>query len=198
MDNSEAHGPDPPVAPQRHGVKLLFIAMAALLLLGTGVFFVRTINKPATGTIGTPETPQPPSNAPITVIGKTVTFQYSSLLQRVTPDKLTTGDVEKFLFIEPQSTGWTLAIRVKNLPSGSLANDGDYNLRKQNPQQYTEEKQTINSMTISIMSDQSGTHNKVAFIPHGTLLAELALSGSPGDATSQQLFNDILQSWRWR
>jgi hypothetical protein len=84
------------------------------------------------------------------------------------------------------------------LPGGTLAGDGSYNFRKQNPQQYIEQTRTINGAAVSIMTDHSGAYSQVAFMPHGEMVAEVALSGErSSDAPSQTIFNTVLGSWHW-
>ena len=197
MDRSEVPDLKPLITPPRtRRYKLLILLGVVALLLQGGVYVAQRLNSPVVGVVHAPKVASEPAPSSITVHGKTVTFTYPDTLKRINPSNLAPNETEKFLFINGQYNGWTLAIQIKQLPGGLLANNSSYTLRQRAPQQYKEEKVAINGMNVSIMADQNVAGNKVAFIPHANLVAEIALTNGD-DAQSQQLFTDLLESWQW-
>src|SRR5690349_20904811 len=133
-------GVDNPVAATRAvrgrpSTKVIVWGCVLLVVFGALGYFLYIISQPAEGiiTTSTPAAATPTQAAPRTVRGKTVTFKYPATIQAVQPDTLAVGDVEKLLLIRSQLSAWSLAVQVKKLPSGVLADDGSYNFRKQNP-----------------------------------------------------------------
>ncbi len=170
-----------------------------LAVWGVALLIIRSLNMPAQGIV-TQHNQDAGQNSEqlMSVNGKTATFKYPISLQKIKPDTLAVGDVEKFLFSDTEHKGRSLAIRVKELPGGVLAQNGDYNMRKQNPQQYTEQTLTVNGAMVSIMTDINSMHDKVAFMPHDQLIAEVAFSGGESsDTQSQAIFTTVLNSWQW-
>ena len=200
MDSAEAPRP---VAkrPARHRIGWWVGIGALLVALGAVDLLVHDLNSPAQGVVHQTVVADASAKVtpPLKVEGKAVIFEYPASLEKIKPDTLSPGDIEKFLFTMPTHHAWSLAIQVKSLAGGTLTGDSGYNLRKQNPQQYTEQVSVVNGMTISVMSDKSGPYNQVAFIPHGNLVAEVALSGTDSsDTSSQKIFDTVIDTWQWR
>jgi hypothetical protein len=190
--------PELPPRPQRRLKAWVSVGvLLTLVVLAFGVLHI--LNTPAQGIItehavqatGQQNTQQ------ILVSGKTVTFRYPTSIQKTKPDILAVGDVEKFLFVRPQLSAWSLAIQIRQLPSGVLEDDGGYNLRKQHPELYEEQKSIINGMSVSVMSDKRNA-DKVAFIVHNKLVASIAVSGDDTqNASTDNVFSGVLSSWQW-
>lgn len=199
MTSEQTNEPDSAYLPRRSRTKT-WVGIGTLVgLMAVALFVLHILSSPAQGVI-TPrlQATNTDSQQPVIIKTKTVAFKYPSQLQKIKADNLAAGDIEKFLFSYPQHGSWSLAILVKKLPGGALAADGNYNLRKQNPEQYTEQTRTINGATVSVMTDHVGSSGQVAFMPHANMVAELALSGSEsGSDESQAIFNTVLNSWQW-
>jgi len=179
--------------------KVLVRGVILFGLLGAVGYILYVFSQPATGVITSTvaTAPTAPEATPRTVKGKTATFRYPATIQAVKPDALAAGDVEKFLFIRSQLSAWSMATLVKHVPNNTFASDGSYNLRKQHPEQYDEEQSSINGMTVVIMADKQ-TSDKVAFILHDGLIAEIAVSGGDqNDTASDAAFTMVLHSWHW-
>jgi hypothetical protein len=177
----------------------LIVAGILIVLGGVLAAFTYNLSQPAQGVVTQPI--QNTANAdttPSTAKGKTVTFEYPSTIQQVKADTLAVGDIEKFLFTRHQLQAWTMAIQIKKLPSGLLADDSAYNLRKQNPQQYAEESTTINGRQVVIMTYKTAAFSKTAFISHDGKLADISVSGGQADDTvSEQVLESVLNTWQW-
>ena len=158
-------------------------------------------NSPSAGTVSTKtvQTTTKASDTTLTIEGKTFSFSYSSVFQPTTASSLASNDIEKFSFVTFQSSPWNLSIIVSNLPTGRVENDGSYNLRKTNPDIYTEQVVSFNSNTMHIMTSNSGGYNKVVFIGHGNIEAVITLtSNSSADSLiMDRALNQILSSWKW-
>ena len=181
---------------------LVIIVPLAGLVVAT-VVIARAADSPSEGVIKTRQVasaaPRQGPGALMKIHGKTVSFQYPHTLYRTKADVLTAGDVEKFSFVNPTVPPWDLDIQIRTLPSGQLADDGSYNLRLHHPEQYVEQKLTINGALVSIMSDQTASFSKVAFLTHNGLVAEIALT-STDTANTDQLQSALLtviQTWHW-
>ena len=186
------------------GVKMVGLLLIVGIVFGAVTLF-RLINQPAIGSIN----PVPPKSKPATrfkppmttLRGKTITFEYPNDLHQTTPDKLSVNDIEKFSFLHAQLPTWNLDIQIRKLPTGNLADDGSYNLRKQYPQQYREQKLTINALPVSIMTAQTGSFDEVAFTAQGDRVAEVALTssqGTVGDPALHEALVNIFRNWQWR
>lgn len=182
-------------------LKTLLIVVPLGGLAAAGILIARAANSPSEGVIKAAKAPasQQSSGSPVTARGKTVSFQYPDVLHQTKADALSAGDVEKFSFVNPAIPPWDLDIQIRRLPSGQLADDGSYNLRLHHPEQYTEQELTINGTPVPIMSDQTAGFGKVAFLTHGGLVAEVALT-STDTADNNQLqaaLMKVLQTWHW-
>lgn len=193
--------PKPGRTPRRPKHLKFWLVVGMLLVLWAAALFTQHIlNTPAQGIVAERTAIDNGSSTErlIRLNGKTAKFQYPAQIQKLKTDNLAVGDIEKFLFNKPEHGNWSLTVLIKRLPSGVLAADGNYNLRKQNPQQYVEQTRTINGAAVSVMTDHSGAYNQVAFMPHGEIVAEVSLSGAESnDADSQAILNTVLNSWQW-
>jgi hypothetical protein len=186
--------------------KRLLKILATLVLLGglaaAAILVAHAANSPSEGVIkAAPPMPasRQSSGSPVTVRGKTASFQYPGVMRQTKADALTSGDVEKFAFVNPDMPPWNLSIQVRKLPSGQLADDGSYNFRHVHPEQYTEQKLTANGAPASIMSDRTAGFGKVAFLVHGGLAAEIALTSTDTADTAQlqAALMTVTQTWHW-
>jgi|GEM_PF-3072242 len=184
---------------RRPSTRLIVWGVVLILMLSVSGYFLYLISQPAQGVVTTTVTTTATKvvQSPRTVRGKATSFKYPADIQAVQPDVLAVGDVEKFLFIRSQLSAWSLAIQVKRLPSGNLSDDSSYNLRRQNPAQYSEQQMKINGLPVTVMSNTASS-DKVAFLLHNGLVAEVAVSGtSKDDARSEAAFTLVLNSWEW-
>ena len=176
--------------------------MPLLGLAAAGLMIAHVANSPSEGVIKAAAVPQAPKRTAPTftpVRGKTAGFEVSNLLHQAKADALSAGDVEKFSFVNPAVPPWNLDIQVRKLPSGLLTDDASYNLRLHHPEQYIEQKLTINSAPASIMSDKTAGFGKVGFLTHGGLVAEIALTSTSTSDNNQlqATLMKVLQTWQW-
>lgn len=131
--------------------------------------------------------------------GKTISFSYPSTLHLAKADALSSGDVEKFALVSTQEPPWNISIQIRKLPSGQLTDDGSYNLRKTHPELYKEQQLTLGQQKVVIMSEQNAGYAKVAFLVHGGLVAEIAISNSSSlnNTMLDQAVNSLISSWQW-
>jgi len=180
--------------------KSLLLFTLITLLVGIGVVVVSNANRPSVGTIEPQSVPvKSPATKLLSARGKTANFQYPDTLHQTKADSLSSGDIEKFSFVNPSIPPWNLAVQIRKLPSGLLTDDGSYNLRRVHPEQYHEQKQMVNNQSIIIMTDQSGGYAKVAFLVHSGLVAEISLScGSSADLASlDTALATVINTWHW-
>lgn len=182
-------------------IKVLgLIVFGVLVLIITILSFGNNyFNSPSTGQIITSDAVKEVSPTTLTVEGITFSFSYPSTFQPSQTRPLTNGDVEKFTFVSPSLSPWNLSIQIRELAGGQISNDGSYNLRKTNPDTYTEEIVTLNSNKAYIMTSNTGGYNKVAFIVHDNIDANISLqSGSSADSEKMDaVLNQIISSWKW-
>ncbi|MGC1176675.1 MAG: hypothetical protein WA843_01275 [Candidatus Saccharimonadales bacterium] len=179
---------------------LLTLAVLSCLIVGVAIV-LRGLATPSRGVIQA-AAPAPASTATTslqTLRGKTASFQYPSVLEQRKADALSGRDVEKFALVRPQLPAWDLAIQIRQLPSGVLADDGSYNFRKHYPDKYHETKMVINGQAVPIMADQSGGFAEVAYLTRQGLVAEISLSSDGTSDTTQldQTLTTVLQTWHW-
>jgi hypothetical protein len=185
-----------------------FFILGILVFAAVCIFGLRhvlsRINQPVVATM---KIDQASKNQPVNQIdltpvnekGNYATFNYPKGL-RFKPTSAVTPYVEEFYFTARDIETWILAIDVVPLKGGNLMSDSDFMLRLNNPALFTENRQTVNGAVVYIMSDKSAAgFSKVAFLPHGSLIASVSLQGD--DATGTQplmtAFKTILNSWHW-
>lgn len=156
-------------------------------------------NSPSIGQIFTSNTVREISPTLLTVEGKTFSFSYPSSFQPGQTRPLTKGDVEKFTFVSPSLSPWNLSIQIRELSDGLITSDGSYNLRKTNPDTYTEQIITLNSNKAYIMTSNTGGYSKIAFVIHNNIDANIILTSS-SSADSEKMdavLIQIISSWKW-
>ncbi len=132
--------------------------------------------------------------------GKTVSFSRPAKFKEMPTPELSSQDVEKFNYLNPETISQNLTIQIRKLPSGVLSNDSSYNLRKINPAKYKIETKEINGNTFVIFTDVDGGYNKVAFTTKNGLEANIAITTSNASAVEDinKTFDKVLGRWEWR
>ena len=105
-----------------------------------------------------------------------------------------------YQYVYQGSGSWQLAISINRLAEPTLTDDSGYGLRKADPDRYQESTITIGSNTFVVMTDmQANGFNRVAFLLHGTLSADIAVYGNDplGDDGLTAVFKQVLSSWHW-
>ncbi|GAC1500860.1 MAG: hypothetical protein NVS1B10_04740 [Candidatus Saccharimonadales bacterium] len=131
-----------------------------------------------------------------------VSFKYPSGFTKnnISPARPPFVEIDEFL--KSRAKDGDLAIQIEKLPSGKLNDDGSYRFREINPGRFEETIESINGADVHIMTDHSlvGEFAKVAFFMHNDLLASVALTSSspPKNDPNGQIYNQVLQSWRWK
>ena len=132
--------------------------------------------------------------------GKTASFSVPTRFHRQADEATTSQEVEKLLFLNPQTISQNLSVTVRKLPSGSLLDDGSYNYRKVNSAKFTFENKTIGDNNFVVVTDPADAFNKVAFVAHNGLEGVIALNSADVSATAelQKTLDHILESWQWQ
>jgi hypothetical protein len=200
MDSVDTTSTDTQPTPfLRKRTKLFILSGVFVCIIGSIVGLTYNLNQPANGIVTSPAQAAAKKKSTFnTVTGKAVSFQYPTTIQSQKPENLSVGDVEKFMFGQVSRRAWQLAIQIKRIPSGLLADESGYNYRLQNPGQFEEQISEINGMTVRTMVDKTKTGDKVAFLTHQGLVATVALSGAESvDADSEAAWGVLLNSWQW-
>ena len=132
-------------------------------------------------------------------VGKKFSFSYPSFFQPLQTSAVDGSDIEKYSFAAPQTATWNINIKVSVLSQPTLANDPSYNLRKTNPQDYTEEIVKLGNNEAHIMTSTGGGYSKVAFLINDSIDASIVLSSSSSldSAKLDIVLNQIIASWKW-
>lgn len=167
-----------------------------------GLYATYTImNAPAAGTV------RPTVTSPVKAVteqlktydGRYASYEYPAIFSSQPHPDIISPVIDRQWFSRGNLTGWQLSVTVYDLPSNSLADNGDYNLRKTMPQRFVRnEATTKQGDTAQIFTDTEATSfNKVAFIQRGTTLGAVALTGAAGadDKTLQDVLNIVVTSW---
>ena len=185
--------------------KLVIIGVViAIVALGAVFEIASKLNKPAQGTISVSNSAQSAQTAidltPTPGGGRYASFSYPAALHQVANSQIVTPVVAIYDFSHSDVESWNLAIEILQIPSGRLADNTSYQLRKIKSQQYQESHVVINNQTIDIMTDKTvGGFSQVAFLVHGPYQATVSLYGddSSGVGSLQSTFNMVLQTWHW-
>lgn len=156
-------------------------------------------NSPSIGRIITSNAVREISPTLLTVEGKTFSFSYPSSFQPGQSKSLSESDIEKFAYVTSDISPWNLNIQVRKLSGGLITSDSSYNLRKANPDTYTEQVITLNSNIAHIMASNAGGYSKIAFIIHNNIDANISLmSNSSADSEKMDaVLIQIISSWKW-
>ena len=148
---------------------ILLVVVIVILLFILLAITKNYFNSPSVGTINTLTTRATTTTSLLSAEGKTFSFSYPSSFLPGQSKQLSKGDVEKLSFITTDQSPWNLDIQIRQLAGGQISNDGSYNLRKTNPDIYTEQVVKLNSNTAYIMASNTGVYNKVVFIVNGKI-----------------------------
>jgi hypothetical protein len=187
------------------------ILLGFSIIIGVAVVLVAikltslAFNRPAQGTISTTNGTEQPAQAgidlrPEPISGTYVSFSYPRGLTRTADSKLIGPVVAMYNFSHHDVESWNLAIEILVIPSGQLADNNSYQLRKINPNTYQESHITVNNQLIDIMTDKTaGGFSKVAFLVHGQYQATVSLYGDDANGLGdlQSTFTMVLGTWHW-
>ena len=181
-------------------------AMTALVLVAIAVpalLLVRLFQAPSVGNVVNNDPAVPhfdASNGTHRAMLKGVYFSldYDSSFSDVT--NISTSDpnsLEQYRLHKPGQSGQSIVLSIRNLPAGGLKEDASYRLRKSKPAEYTETNVAVGSATATLMRKNTG-EEVVAFLPHGKLLATVAVEGTTPDADLTEPAITLLKSMQWR
>lgn len=183
---------------------LIVVAVAVVLVAAAGLAISR-LNQPVHGTVSagqsSPNLQFSINLTPVHQYGPYASFNYPKGLQ---PQKNTSSSstiLQQLNFIGRDVRSWVLATAVVNLPAGELANNSSYELRLHDTKDYEQSSQQVNGQPITVFTDTTnGGFSKVAFWPHGNVLATISLIGDDeqGQAPLQKAFTMVLSSWQWQ
>ncbi len=190
------------VMSRRQRLVIVGVVVVAVTLL---VFeIIIKLNRPARGTISISGSSQSHKTAidmtPTPGGGRYASFSYPAALHQVASGQIITPVVAIYDFSHSDIESWNLAIEILQIPSGRLADNSSYQLRRMKPQQYQESHVVINHQTIDVMTDKTvGGFSQVAFLIRGQYQATVSLYGDdPGGIGSlQSTLNMVLQTWHW-
>lgn len=132
-------------------------------------------------------------------VGKKFSFSYPNYFQPLQTSAVDGSDIEKYAFAATQTTTWNINVRVSTLSQPTLANDPSYNLRKTNPQTYSNEVVILGNNKAHIMTYTGGGYSKVVFLINDSIDASIVLSSSSSldSAKMDIVLNQIIASWKW-
>lgn len=198
-------------APKKRFTKKRLIILCAALLsviafIAIVSFIVSKLNQPVTNSVtasnGSASSTYYNINlAPVKITGSYVSFNSPKGLPLVSRSIISPISVEDFSFYTKDIYSWTLAIDIIRTPDGQLNQSSSYNLRKDHPEQYSEDVQSINGKQFDVMTDTNFNQgfSKVAYISNGSLIGIISLIGddSAGTGPLATTFNMVLGSWQW-
>lgn len=181
----------------------IWLPLVVLGLIGGGIGIYKAINGSATGTLSQttlkPAATAAPS-APVSVSGNYVSFSRPADYTPIAGDKLSDALFENFAYANRKLLpAADLYVSVVPLPSGNLADDSSYHFRQLNPDKYQPEAWDVGGVQVPLMDQTGGGFYKVAYVAHGSLAAEVALScgSSANDSTLNNDLKTVLTSLKW-
>ena len=180
-----------------------YFGLTAIIVIAVGIFVVKQLsNGPAVGTVL-------PSNAPaVTVVksaiemtpvaGKTASFARPSLFALLQAEPAAQPILESYRFMHKDIQTSQLSVTILRVDAAGA--DSSLQLRRSQPQNYTESTAVNSSNSFVIMTNTSaGKFDQVAYTIHGGMAGEIALSGSDqaGGNQLEEEFTKVLNSWTW-
>jgi hypothetical protein len=190
-----------PKQPERRKRLAILLVMVAISV--PAVLAIRQLQAPGEGTvIKNDETlgsfDPSAGSRPATLNGEHFSLSYDSGFSDVTDiSRNDTNALEQYRLRRPGQGGTSLVLSIRKLPPGGLAEDASYRLRKIKPNDYVESSVTVGNATATLMRATAGGE-VVAFLPHGNLLATLAVAGSGGSEDLTKLAVSTLDKLVWR
>ncbi len=174
---------------------LLILIMLLMIVSISKDFF----NSPSVGVVEETKVVSANRLTLISFEGKNFSFSYPNLFQPIESSPVNGSDIEKYAFVANQAAMWNLDIKISSISQADLKYDGNYNLRKTNPQTYTEEVKTLGNNKAHIMTDSAGGYNKVVFLLNSKIDATILLSSSSSlDSTRMDAaLYQMIASWKW-
>jgi hypothetical protein len=186
--------------------KLLLFIIFLIIIVVVVVLFISKINKPVTNSVSA-SIGSANSNyynidlTPVKQTGHYVSFDSPKGLALTSRSLISPISVEDFTFYVKDVYSWTMAIDIIKTPGGQLNQSSSYNLRKNDPSQYSETVQNFGSNQADVMADTSFSFgfSKVAYLTHGGLVGIISLIGNDtaGVKPLDTTFNMVLNSWQW-
>ncbi len=115
-------------------------------------------------------------------------------------ENATAQDVLQLVATKVRSNGQQVAINLATMPSDGLPGVASYNLRSKNPSIYTPIEFGGMPAGVPTFYSQTATAYEITgFWVNGGLYASISVSGAPNDKSAiNQLYAQVLDSWRWR
>jgi len=180
--------------------KKLIYGVLAVLLAGVVVTLLVLTHSSANGTVYSPvvNTPKAPVITSVSVHGQYISFKRPSNFEPQKPDKPSGNELEVFEYIKRPAPFYTLNIVVSSLPSGNLTDDGSYNFRTINNNQFAATSFSVNGQPVLVFSDNTQSYAKAAFMAHGNKDVSVALNASLPGPDADQILQTVLNTISWQ
>ena len=191
---------------RRRIIILSCLGFGLVVILGGVILFIKQFSQPDQGIIKVGgSSSSPPTSITVSLVptlgsDKYVSFDYPSGMSKQSSAVVVAPSVADFIFTARDIQSWLLAIDITSDPSGNLANNSGYTLRKNNPNEYHESQVMIHGVAIPVMTDTTApAFSQVAFLSHENWVATVSLIGDDADGAQplQTSFNMVLNSWHW-
>jgi hypothetical protein len=140
------------------------------------------------------------NNTPAIVHNKFFTFSYPTALSPQTQQPLSGSEIAAYSYTYRDVESWQLTVVALEPSAPILGNDSAYSYRIQHPDQYQLSNETINGQLVKVITDtQAGGFSKVAFLIHGSEIANISLLGDDpmGTGLLNKTFSQVIDSWAW-
>jgi hypothetical protein len=140
------------------------------------------------------------NSTPTIVHNKFFTFSYPAALNPQTQQPLSGSEIASYGYTYRDVESWQLTVVVLEPSAPILGNDSAYSYRIKHPEQYQLSTETVDGLPVQITTDtEAGGFSKVAFVQHGTEIANISLLGddSSGTGLLNKTFSQVIDSWVW-
>ncbi len=174
-------------------------AMLGFTIIGTMKF----VNDPvvAKGTslgAATASVAPAPGTAQTSVLqGLNFQFSYSSMFDQVAQQKSGANFIEQYMLSSKVTTAHQVAVGLENFKGSSLNDLSDWELRKNQPNVYTERLDKSGSDPIGIMTKSDKTEQSMFWI-HGDKVLEISVTTSDPKDNVESIMTVIKGSLKWR
>ncbi len=186
-------------------LKILLLIIGFIIVFSLISLVVSILSKPITEGVSTSfgsvnSTYYNINLTPVKINGSYISFNYPKGVPLSSRALQSPISLETFTFYTKDVHSWLLAVDVTRTPTGQLSENSGYNLRKENPGQFSENIVNINGHQFNIMTDNTDTtgYSKVAYTTHDNYIATIALSGydakgtEPLDTTLSMVMNNFI------
>lgn len=181
--------------------RLITVTIVGLFLIGIAYWATRYVASPTSGIVqqGTVTAAQTPKPTWRTINTGYISYQVPSDYRTTPSDSFSAPILAATTYREYQAQPLRVTILVKSLPSGQLADDGDYNYRQSNPGLFTTTSLAVNNQDIPVFISTTDTSALTAFLVHGQLAVTVSMQGGSPEQADETVaeYNRIVGSVQW-